>query len=181
MYFVSDVINLFCHPQVLQSQREAEADLQRREEEKQRQQLTLQLNLDHLRKKETQRIERQKARKRGLSNAHEAVQTVEVPIEVFNDKIEIYNPSNGDKIEFDSVMTFNPRPGQSFGSIFHSLQFILDAQSPSEQPGRRNLYVIHLEDCSLTSMSLALIVTTTGLQKVPRDLFFDSCRSDAPL
>lgn len=97
---------------MLQIQREAEADLQRQEEEKQRQQLTFQLNLDSLRKKETQRVERQKARKRGLSSAYEAVQTVEVPIEVFKDKIEIDCLSTGEKIEFDSVMTFNPRAGQ---------------------------------------------------------------------
>lgn len=97
--------------QVLQIQREAEADLQRQEEEKHRQQLAFQLNLDSLRKKETQRVERQKARKRGLSSTHEPVQTVEVPIEVFKDKIEIRCPT-GERIEFDSVMTFNPRVGQ---------------------------------------------------------------------
>ena len=94
---------------MLQSQREAEADLQRQEEEKQHQQITFQLDLDSLRKKETQRAERQKARKRGLSSAHEAVQTIEVPIEVFNEEIEICYPSNGEQIRFDSVTTFNPR------------------------------------------------------------------------
>jgi translation initiation factor 2-alpha kinase 4 len=88
--------------------------MQRREEEKQRKQLTAQLDLASLKKKETQRVERQRARKRGLSNAPEAVQTVEVPIEVFREKIEIQLRDNGEKIVFDSVMTFNPRTGQSF-------------------------------------------------------------------
>ncbi|KAF8580136.1 Serine/threonine-protein kinase [Ramaria rubella] len=90
-----------------QEEEASDANLQRQEEEKQREQLSAQLNLDSLRKKETMRVERQRARRRGLSNPDEAVQTVEVPIEVFKEKIEVrYNEQ---RIEFDSVMTFNPR------------------------------------------------------------------------
>lgn len=89
-------------------QREAEEDQRRQEEEKHLEQLSHELNLDSLRKKETQQVEWKKARRRGLSNSHEPVQTVEVPVECFKEKIQIFSHRVGGNIEFDSVMIFNP-------------------------------------------------------------------------
>ncbi|KAF8527423.1 hypothetical protein BU17DRAFT_81573 [Hysterangium stoloniferum] len=106
--------------EALQMHLEAEADLRRQEEERQREQFTTQLNLDSLRKKETQRVERQKARKRGLSTSDEPIQTAEVPIEVFKEKIHVFCSNVKDEIEFDSVMIFNPRPGH-LGTIWQAV------------------------------------------------------------
>lgn len=88
--------------------REEEEDLRRREEEKEFEQLSQEVTLDSIRKKETQRVERQKARKRAMSDLEEPVQTVEVPLESFREKIRIFCPSLKEEIEFNSVMIFNP-------------------------------------------------------------------------
>ncbi|KIJ54354.1 hypothetical protein M422DRAFT_73814 [Sphaerobolus stellatus SS14] len=105
--------------EALQVKREAEKDLRRQEEEKQLEQLSYELNLDSIRKKETQRVERQKARKRAMSDVEEPAQTVEVPVESFKEKIQIYCPSLGEDVEFDSVMIFNPI-AQYFGTTWQA-------------------------------------------------------------
>ncbi|GJJ13244.1 hypothetical protein Clacol_007495 [Clathrus columnatus] len=109
--------------EALQMQLEEQANIQRQKEEKHLQELKTQLYLDSLRREENQRVEKRKARNRGLSESLEPVYTTEVPMEVFREKIQVYSSTLQETELYIRAEPISDAPRGDFSFDLHVITF----------------------------------------------------------